>query len=99
MTKNPRNHCVWTNVEVQEDAAGYLLAQERYHADQQREQEERRYQDDVARFTEAFVDAGGHEADAKAAFKASRNERATVAAQQAEEAASIQTRRRISQAL
>ena len=99
MSKNPRDHREWTNEEVQEDAAGYLLAQERYLADQQREQEERRYQDDLARFTEAFIAAGGEEKAAEPAFKAARNERATVAARQAEEAASIHTRRRISQAL
>jgi hypothetical protein len=31
MTKNPRDHREWTNVELEQDPQGYLAAQEAYH--------------------------------------------------------------------
>lgn len=97
MTKNPRDHREWTNVELQHDSAGYLAAQKAYHEDQAKAREEAFYKDDLRRFTQAFVAAGGEAKDAERAFKASRNEQAAEAAravgQSAEQAAQEYTRR------
>jgi hypothetical protein len=103
MTKNPRDERVWTNRELQEDSAGYLAAQQARREDEALAKQKRRDADDLERFTEAFVAAGGKESDARAAFKARRNEQAALAAAAAEEsadtAAAKQSRLRIRQAL
>ncbi len=61
MTKNPRDHREWTLEEVEEDSAGYLAAQAIYHEDREKAAEQRAYEDDLERFTEAFVAAGGEQ--------------------------------------
>jgi hypothetical protein len=103
MTKNPRDERVWTNRELQEDSAGYLAAQQARRKDEALAEQTRRDADDLERFTEAFVAAGGKESDARAAFKARRNEQAAVAAADAEDAADKaaveQSRRHISRSL
>ena len=93
MTKNPRNHREWTNEELEQDSAGYLAAQEAYREDREKADHQRREKDDLERYTEAFVEAGGNRSDAPAAFKAERNRRAAEAASQADQAAAERTRR------
>jgi hypothetical protein len=92
MTKNPRDERVWTNIEVQEDSAGYLAAQQRRREDAEAEVAKRREENDKARFTEEFVAAGGDRDEAVRAWKAVRNEQATAAARQAEQAAELAAR-------
>jgi len=87
MTKNPRDERVWTNIEVQEDAQGYLAAQKRRWQDEEAEQIKRREEDNKARFTEEFVTAGGDPDEAILVWKTLRNEQASDAAWRAEEAA------------
>ena len=99
MTKNPRDHNAWTNAEIQEDSAGYLAAQQAYREALAAETQRRRDADDLERFTEAFVAAGGDKGVAAAAFKAHRNEQAAAAAKHADAVAGGQSRRRIAQAL
>jgi hypothetical protein len=78
------------------DPAAYLAERRRQIAELQ---EKRREEDDQRRFEEAFVNAGGSKSDAGAAYKALRNERATSAAREADQAAAVASRRRIRQAL
>jgi hypothetical protein len=99
MTKNPRDERVWTNIEVQEDAQGYLAAQLRRRQDEERELQRRREADDRDRFTEAFVAEGGDPDDAKAVWKEIRNDRAAEAARLVEEASLADTRRHMSRTL
>jgi hypothetical protein len=54
---------------------------------------------DERQFTERFVEAGGRERDAAAAYKAHRNQQAAEEAGRAEEAALQAARRRVRQAL
>jgi hypothetical protein len=77
-------------------AARYL---EERRAELEAEEQKRREEDDKQRFIEQFVAAGGNRADAPAEWKKLNNEKAATATRQAEEAASIHTRRRISRAL
>lgn len=55
--------------------------------------------DDEARFAESFIEAGGRERDAAAAYKKHRNEQAAETAARAEEAALQASRTRVRQAL
>ena len=54
MTKNPRDYREWTNREIEEDAAGYLAAQEatneREKSEKDRRREEFRREEFIARF-------------------------------------------------
>jgi hypothetical protein len=95
VSKNPKDHRDWTLKEVEEDPNGYLAAQGTYHEEKKREREERAHQDDLERFTETFVAAGGEERDAEAAFRAHRNKQAAEAAARADGAAAEQVRRGI----
>ena len=104
MTKNPRDERVWTNFEVQEDAQGYLAAQQARREDAEAEEAKRREDNDKARFIEEFVTEGGDPNDAAAMWRAVKNElaadaarRSVDAAQRAGEAAGEQARRRIRQ--
>jgi hypothetical protein len=56
-------------------------------------------QADLDRYKECFVEAGGRERDAEAAYYASRNEAAASAATAADTAAARDSRRRIRQGL
>ena len=80
MTKNPRNHREWTNEEIEQAPQGYRAAQEAYRNDKAAREQKRRDEDDLKRFTEAFVAAGGSAEAAPAAFKALRNEQAAAVA-------------------
>jgi hypothetical protein len=95
MTRNPRDHREWTNKELERDPEGYLAAQSARRKDQDAQEQKRRGADDLERFTEAFVAAGGSRADATAAFKAHRNEQATTAARAADQSAAEASRRRV----
>jgi hypothetical protein len=95
MTRNPRDHTVWTNRELEQDPQGYLAAQEAYREHKATEEQKKRDADDLERFTEAFVAAGGNKSDAAAAFRAHRNEQATTAARRADQSAAEESRRRI----
>jgi hypothetical protein len=99
MTKNPRDERVWTNSEVQEDAQGYLAAQQARRENEEAEQAKRRERDDQDRFVEEFVAEGGERADAVKVWREIRNERAGEAARRTEEAARVNTRRHISRSL
>jgi hypothetical protein len=95
MTRNPRDEREWTNKELEEDSAGYLAAQAARRKDEAAAEQKRRDADDLERFTEAFVAAGGSRSDAATAFKAHRNEQAATAAVQADLSAVEASRRRI----
>jgi hypothetical protein len=87
MTKHPRNHTLWTNAEIEEDAQGYLRAQAAYDADQAKEQDRRREQADREHFVAEFVASGGTKAGAEARWQQRKNERAAAAAETADEQA------------
>ena len=89
MTRDSRNPNAWSNREIEEDSAGYVAAQEASRLDQAREGRQRAEQKDLERFTAAFVASGGSKADALAAFRAKRNEEASLAASHADEAARL----------
>jgi|SRR5215211_196313 len=95
MTKHPRNHTLWTNAEIEEDAQGYLRAQAAYDADRDEADRQRRAADDLARFAEAFVNAGGQENEAGAAYKAHKNRRAAEAAAQEDQQALLASQHHI----
>jgi hypothetical protein len=94
MTKKARDHTVWTNKELEADPAGYRAARDAHREDQDAAERKRRYDDDLARFTEAFVAAGGDRSAAPSAFKAARNEQAAAAAQAANVGVLAETRQR-----
>jgi hypothetical protein len=73
-------------------AAEYLrLRREELAAEKQAEREK----EDIARFTETFVNAGGTKTAAKEAYDRCRNENAEGAAREADEAAFLTERSRI----
>ena len=74
----------WTNRDVERDPQGYLALQRKEREDREREAAKQCEADDLARFTRTFVANGGSEADAKAAYKALKNERAADAARRAD---------------
>jgi hypothetical protein len=89
MTKKPRDHRTWTNKEIEEDSEGYLAAQVAFAEDRDAAERQRRDGDDLARFEEAFVRAGGTKSEAPAAYKAHKNRRAAEAAARADQEALI----------
>jgi hypothetical protein len=95
MTRNPRDERDWTNKELEADPKGYLAAQAARRKDEAAEQQRKRDADDLERFTEEFVAAGGSRYDASAAFKAHRNEQAATAARRADQEAVVASRRRV----
>jgi hypothetical protein len=99
MTKNPTDHRDWTLEEVEEDPNGYLSAQATYHEERAEALERRAHEDDLERFTETFVAAGGEKRDAEAAFRAHRRERAAEAAARADSAVAEMTRRQLTERL
>ena len=92
-----------TNEEIEQmglddpgSADEYLrLRREELEAEKQAEREE----DDVARFVEEFVAAGGNRADALAERKKLMNERAAEAARRADQDAGEYVRRHVSRSL
>jgi hypothetical protein len=77
-------------------AARYLEERrEELEAEQQAERE----QQDKELYVENFVKAGGDKSAAEAAYKAHRNQQAAEAANRADTAAVVHTRRRIGQTL
>ncbi len=88
-SRNPNN---WSNRELEQDTAGYLAAQLAYREDQAREGRQRQEEQDLERFTKAFVVAGGTRADAHDAYRAKRNEEAALAARTADETARLAQR-------
>jgi|SRR5215213_8814103 len=87
MTKKPRDHRTWTNKEIEEDSEGYLAAQVAFAEDRDAAERQRREADDLARFAEAFVNAGGSKNEAGAAYKVMRNDEAERGARLADEEA------------
>ncbi len=85
----------WTNKDIERDPEGYLEWQRKERERKAAEQEKRRADDDLKRFTEAFVAAGGSKSDATAAWKAHRNEQASETAKRADREAELQARRQI----
>jgi hypothetical protein len=84
MTKDPRDPNRWTNREIEPDSEGYLAAQAA-HAENREEGEcQRREADDLARFTERFVEAGGKSSEAAPAFRKHKAEQAAEAASRAD---------------
>ncbi len=88
-SRNPNN---WSNRELEQDSAGYLVAQQAYRQDQAAAAAQRSEEQDKERFTKAFVVAGGTRADALDAYRAKRNEQATEAAAFADETARLAQR-------
>jgi hypothetical protein len=99
VTKNPRDPRQWTNLEIAEDAQGYLAAQDAFGADREAEQIRRREVDNLSRFTESFVRAGGKRQDAEQAFWEQRNADALQSARTADDQARAEQRRRVRQGL
>ena len=87
MTKNPRNHLVWSLREIEQDASGYLAAQRVHKADQARAGAHEAEKQDRARFEAEYVRRGGTAAGAVDAYRKLRDERATEAARTADGAA------------
>ena len=83
-SRNPNN---WSNRELEQDSAGYLAAQQAYRQDQAVAAAQRQAEQDQARFTKAFVVAGGTRADAHDAYRERVNEEAALAARTADETA------------
>ncbi len=90
--KDSRDHTKWTNKELEGDSAAYLAAQKAYRQDQGVAAAQRQEEQDLARFTKAFTQAGGSKADAASAYRAKRNEQAAAAAAHADEAARLAQR-------
>jgi hypothetical protein len=88
-SRNPNN---WSNREIEEDSAGYVVAQRAYREDQASAAAQRQAEQDQERFTKAFTQAGGSKADAASAYRAKRNEQAALAAAHADEAARLAQR-------
>jgi hypothetical protein len=86
-SRNPNN---WSNRELEEDSAAYLAAQQAYRQDQAVAAAQRQAEQDLERFTKAFVDAGGTKSGAGDAYRAKRNAEAAEAAAHADEAARLQ---------
>jgi hypothetical protein len=99
MTKNPRDYRVWTNREIEDDSEGYVAAQQAFRDDQEATEQQRQGADDEARFKEEFVQAGGRERDAAAAYRTHRNRQAEEAAARSEEAALEGARAHVRQTL
>jgi hypothetical protein len=99
MTRNPRDEREWTNKELEADSAGYLAAQAARRKDEAAAEQKRRDADDLERFTEAFVAAGGTRSDAGAAYKAHKNGQAAAAAEQADQEAVAASRQRMASRL
>ena len=75
----------WDNKRIErEGGAAYLAEQSRLREKAEAERKKQQEADDLARFTRTFVANGGSEADAKAAYKALKNERAADAARRAD---------------
>lgn len=91
MTKNLRDHRVWTNTELEEDPQGYLAAQEAQRENSAASEQKEREATDFARFEEAFVKAGGTRSGARAAYEARKNEQAAEATRAADEEARATT--------
>jgi len=90
--KAARDNTKWTNREIEEDSAAYIAAQEAYRQDQAAAAAQRSEEQDQERFTKSFVVAGGTRTDAHAAYRAKRNEEATLAARTADETARLAQR-------
>ena len=88
-SRNPNN---WSNRELEQDSAGYLAAQSAHRQDQAAAAAQRSEEQDQERFTKSFVVAGGTRTDAHAAYRAKRNEEATLAARTADETARLAQR-------
>ncbi len=85
--KDSRNPNAWSNREIEGDSAGYLAAQQACRQDQAAAAAQRQAEQDLERFTAAFVVAGGTRADAHAAYRERVNEEAAQAARTADETA------------
>ena len=80
--------------------ARYLEERRRELAEAEAEQRrEKQDADDLARFTQEFVKAGGRPENADAAWKAERTRRAAGAATRKEDAATAESRRRFLEVL
>jgi len=97
--KDPRNPYRWSNVEIEQDAPGYIAAQEAFRHAGEEAETRRREEDDLQRFSSAYVEAGGDHKDARAAFREQRGQQAAAAATKAEASVLADARRRIRQAL
>jgi hypothetical protein len=97
--KKPRDYRAWTNREIEQDSEGYVAAQQAYREDQEAAEQQRIEADDERQFTERFVEAGGRERDAAAAYKAHRNQQAAEEAGRMEDAALQGARARVRQVL
>jgi hypothetical protein len=87
MTRDSRNHQVWSLKEIEGDSAGYVAAQSAYRQDQDAAAAQRRADQDLERFTAAFLTAGGTKSGAGDAYRAKRDAEATEAATFADETA------------
>jgi hypothetical protein len=99
VTKNPRDPRQWSNTEIAKDSQGYLAAQQAFREDRDAAQIRRREVDDLNRFTESFVRAGGKREDAEEAFWSKRNTDAAESAQRADDEALYASRRSVRRGL
>jgi hypothetical protein len=85
---------VWTNLDIQDDPQGYLEWQKQEREREARELQKRRDEDDLKRYTEEYVAAGGSRNDAAAAWRAHLNEQAAASALNAARLGDEQARER-----
>jgi hypothetical protein len=97
--KDPRNPSKWLNTEIEQDAPGYIAAQEALREDREESVRAQQEADDLARFTEAYTEAGGKRSEAAAAFREHRGQQAAAAGAVGEASVLADARRRIRQAL
>lgn len=97
--KDPRNPRTWSNVQIEQDPDGYVLAQEAFRQDREEARRQARESDDLRRFTEAYVAAGGRRSEAASAFTEQRDQRAAESASRAETSILQDARRRVRRAL
>jgi hypothetical protein len=84
MTKDPRDPNRWTNREIEPDSEAYLAAQAAHAEDWEEGERQRREADDLASFTERFVEAGVKSSEAAPAFREHKADQAAEAASRAD---------------
>jgi hypothetical protein len=97
--KDTRNPNRWSNQQIQADTEGNLAERLLRREDRAACAAPRREVDNLRRFTEAFVKAGGKRQDAEQAFWEQRNTEALQSARTADDQARAEQRRRVRQGL
>jgi hypothetical protein len=88
-SRNPNN---WKLKEIEGDSEGYKAAQSAYRLDQAAAEFQRQEERDRAAFEAEYVAAGGTKSGAGDAYRARRDEQASLAARTADESARLAQR-------